>query len=294
MYKSTFYEKKKHGTMEFPAAYYFVDSSHPQYHMPFHWHTEWELIRVRSGELILHVEEEEIHAVAGDAVLIRGSMFHGGTAKKCVYECFVFDLYGLFQGIEAIQKNIRPISQLKILPEILYKEEQCPKVCELVGEIMDTNYSAMKEGEKGSCKELITISCLGHMFGTILQEGKYHAGKQETMNSSHRIGRIKNVLEYIESHYQSAITLGDLAEVAGMNPRYFCRAFKEITMQSPMDYVSFYRIEQAVRLLQATELSVMEIAMECGFNDCSYFIRIFKKQRNMTPGQYRKGISLAE
>ena len=57
MYSTSFYEKKQHGTKEFPVAYYYVDHTHPQYNMPFHWHTEWELIRVRSGQLVLHVDE---------------------------------------------------------------------------------------------------------------------------------------------------------------------------------------------------------------------------------------------
>ena len=126
------------------------------------------------------------------------------------------------------------------------------------------------------------------MFSLILKKGVYKESKQESVRSSHKISRIKNVLEYVEKHYQSPITLGELAEVAGMNPQYFCRAFKEVTMQSPMDYVIYYRLEQAVRLLSATDLSVMEVAMECGFNDCSYFIRVFKKQKNVTPNQYRK------
>ena len=140
----------------------------------------------------------------------------------------------------------------------------------------------------GGYRELITMGGLSRLVAEIRRKGLYKVNGQESLRTSHRIGRIKNVLEYVEKHYQSPITLGDLAEVAGMNPQYFCRAFKDVTMQSPMDYVIFYRLEQAVRLLAATELSVMEVAMECGFNDCSYFIRAFKKQKNMTPNQYRK------
>ena len=81
MYTASFYERKKHGTKKYPAAYYYVDREHPQYNMPFHWHTEWELIRVKEGSLILHIDEQEIRAEDGDVLLIRDSMFHGGAVS---------------------------------------------------------------------------------------------------------------------------------------------------------------------------------------------------------------------
>ena len=171
---------------------------------------------------------------------------------------------------------------MEILPDILYKKENDPRLYSLAAELMEAN-----AGTAG-CRELITVSCLGNLFARILQQGHYTANHKETIHSSHRIGQIKSVLEYIEQQYQSEITLNALAEVAGMNPKYFCRIFKEVTQQTPMDYVIFFRIEQAAKLLSTTDLSVIETGMECGFNDCSYFIRTFKRLKHMTPNQYRK------
>lgn len=310
MYTASFYEKKKHGTAKFPVAYYYVDHTHPQYNMPFHWHTEWELIRVREGQLVLHVDEQEYYAKEGDVLLLQDSMFHGGAAAAGVYECLVYDFYALFHDVVPVKEFMRPFYRLHLLPHVLYRREEYPEICRIVEEIMDANYTHMisgcinpetgeipddatrgekkTEADSSGYRELITVSGLGRLIAEIRRKELYKVNGQESLRTSHRIGRIKNVLEYVEKHYQSPITLGELAEVAGMNPQYFCRAFKDVTMQSPMDYVIFYRLEQAVRLLAATDLSVMEVAMECGFNDCSYFIRVFKKQKNMTPNQYRK------
>lgn len=294
MYTSGFYERKQHGTKKFPVAYYYVDKNHPQYNMPFHWHTEWELIRVKKGSLILHIDEEEIHACEGDVLLIRDSMFHGGVTTDGIYECLVFDFYGLFHEMEPVKEFVRPFYRMKLLPNLHFKRSEFPNLCRIAAEIMDVNYNYFEEMNNGGVterqgwRELTTAGGLAQLFAMILQEGLFKENKQESVRSTHRISRIKNVLEYIEKHYQSPITLGELAEVAGMNPQYFCRAFKDVTMQSPMDYVIYYRLEQAVKLLAATDMSVMEIALECGFNDCSYFIRVFKKQKNVTPNQYRK------
>ena len=246
MYSLTFHEKKQHGTIEFPAAYYYIDSTHPQYNMPFHWHKEWELIRIIKGSFTIHADDQELTASAGDILLLRDSMLHGGTPNDCIYDCLVFDLHSLFRSFELINAGT------------------------------------------AGCRELITVSCLGNLFARILQQGHYTANHKETIHSSHRIGQIKSVLEYIEQQYQSEITLNALAEVAGMNPKYFCRIFKEVTQQTPMDYVIFFRIEQAAKLLSTTDLSVIETGMECGFNDCSYFIHTFKRLKHMTPNQYRK------
>lgn len=296
MYTASFYEKKKHGTMNFPAAYYFVDQNHPQYNMPFHWHTEWELIRVKEDLLILHIDEEEITAEEGDILMIRDSMFHGGALTEGTYDCLVFDFYGLFRDMAPIKEFVRPFYRLNLLPQVHYKRSEYSEICKIAAEIMDANYNYFEEKNKNAgpegdgWRELATVGGLSRLFGLILQEGLFKENKLESVRSAHRISRIKNVLEYVEKHYQVPISLGELAEVAGMNPQYFCRAFKEITMQSPMDYVIFYRLEQAAKLLAATDLSVMEVALECGFNDCSYFIRVFKKQKGMTPNQYRKSL----
>lgn len=295
MYSLNFHEKKQHGTLEFPAAYYYIDSTHPQYNMPFHWHKEWELIRIIKGSFTLHADEQEICAHAGDILLLRDSMLHGGTPTDCIYDCLVFDLHSIFRSFELVKKYLRPVYRMEILPDILYQKEKHPALYALVSQVMEANASAAAENISKNnssaffcCHELVTASCLGNLFAHILQNNLFISNQKAAVQSAHRIVQIKSVLEYIEQQYQSEITLNALAEVAGMNPKYFCRIFKEITQQTPMDYVIFFRIEQAAKLLSSTNLSVIETGMECGFNDCSYFIRTFKRLKNITPNQYRK------
>ena len=58
--------------------------------------------------------------------------------------------------------------------------------------------------------------------------------------------------------------------------------------KTPIDYLNYYRIESAAEELSASYKSVTDIALSCGFNDLSYFNRLFKRQKNMTPTAYRK------
>ena len=100
------------------------------------------------------------------------------------------------------------------------------------------------------------------------------------------IEHLKRVLAVIEEHYSECITLDDLARSAGMNSKYFCRYFREMTHRTPIDYVNYYRIEQACFKLATSNLPIAEIGMSCGFNDESYFIKTFKKYKGVTPKKY--------
>ena len=73
-----------------------------------------------------------------------------------------------------------------------------------------------------------------------------------------------------------------------MNPKYFCRFFRQITLRTPIDYLNYYRIECAREQLAATDASITEVALGCGFNDISYFTKTFKKYMGLTPRQYMK------
>ena len=64
--------------------------------------------------------------------------------------------------------------------------------------------------------------------------------------------------------------------------------FRQITHKTPMEYVLFYRIEQACILLTTTNLPITEISFRCGFNDSGYFARRFKMQTGVSPSRYRK------
>lgn len=120
----------------------------------------------------------------------------------------------------------------------------------------------------------------------LIREGRY----QSTTNKNGGSARIKSVLEHIEAHYGEELSLDALANVAGMNARYFCKVFYSLTHTTPMNYVNFYRIEQAAFLLDTTDLSITEIAADCGFWESSYFTKVFKKFKGTTPQRYRRAL----
>lgn len=282
MHAFTHLDQTRHGTPAFPAEYYYVDSRHPRYQMPFHWHNEWEILRILAGEFRMYLDEETYCAHAGDIFLIPGGMLHGGTPSDCTYECFVFDLYGLFRSMDMVKGYLRPFYRQTQLPNTFFPLAETSPVPEITQELM----SAFREGD--GCPELDTVGCLCRLFSWIRKEGLYASNSTATDTELHRVDQIKSVLEYIEANFSSPLSLEKLAGVVGMNPKYFCRVFTRLTHQSPMDYVNFYRVEQAAFLLSSTDLSITTAAMECGFWDSSYFTKVFKKYKGITPRAYRQ------
>lgn len=283
MHYLAYNEGKQHGTTEFPVAYYYINKEHPRYNMPFHWHKEWEIVRILQGEFTLYADGETYFAKEGDILLLGDGMLHGGTPHNCIYECLSFDLRGLFSNVLSVKSSMRPFYRGNLLPTAFY-ENYHPDVYPIVDELL---CSFSKDLPDDICT-LTTLGNLSRLFAAILEKHYYIENTKDTFETTRKITQIKPVLEYIEANFAAPLTLTELAGVIGMNPKYFCSFFHSITQQTPMQYVNYYRIEQAQFMLSASDLSIVEIGLECGFCDSSHFVKTFKKYKEMTPSQYRR------
>ena len=98
---------------------------------------------------------------------------------------------------------------------------------------------------------------------------------------------IRKATEYIAENYASPITLSSTAEAIHLNPTYLSTLFKQVTGHSFKDHLNQVRVREAQRLLKNTDFPIMEISIACGFNDQSYFTKVFRKYTGLTPKQYR-------
>ena len=98
-----------------------------------------------------------------------------------------------------------------------------------------------------------------------------------------------NVLfRYIFDNYDKDIALEDMAATVNLNPKYFCKFFKELTGKRPMDYLNAFRIECAAVKLQSPTENINQIAYTCGFKDPAYFTKMFKRYKNLSPREFRQ------
>jgi transcriptional regulator GlxA family with amidase domain len=99
---------------------------------------------------------------------------------------------------------------------------------------------------------------------------------------------ILKVQEWIEAHYAQAITIERMGHEVGMAERTLKRRFQRATQLPPNLYVQKVRVDKAKKLLLATDLSIKAIAYEVGYENVSFFVRVFKAQVGLTPAQWRK------
>lgn len=99
---------------------------------------------------------------------------------------------------------------------------------------------------------------------------------------------IKKSILYISQHFSEEMTLEDVAEQVHLNAAYFSSVFKQSTGSSFKEYLNMIRIEESKRLLANTDYTILDIAVAVGFEDQSYFTKVFKKYTGLTPRQYRQ------
>lgn len=104
---------------------------------------------------------------------------------------------------------------------------------------------------------------------------------------SHRMEQLKTIIDYIDKNYSLDISLNDLSSIVNLSPQYICRIFRECMNMRPFEHLTKKRIYEAKNLLLDTDLSINEISKAVGYNDCSYFCAVFKKQENVSPAEYR-------
>jgi transcriptional regulator GlxA family with amidase domain len=93
---------------------------------------------------------------------------------------------------------------------------------------------------------------------------------------------------WIAEHYQEQNPVSSLVRLSGLAERTFKRRFQQATGMSPLAYVHALRLEEAKQLLEASDAPIEAIANEVGYEDAGYFSRLFRREVNLTPAQYRR------
>lgn len=281
----TYRETEEHSTNALPVAYYKVDERHPRYEMRHHWHKEYELILVNSGSLKVTLDAETFTLAKDDIIFVNPGVIHSGAPASCNYECVVFKMG------QQIKQYLSDYSEGKAL---LFGEKTLPPFCAKENAEAKENalklIRAMRNKEKGF--ELEAVSAISGLFATVLKNGLLLNSEETSRRFAERLLPFENAVSYIENNFARPVALEELAKKAGMSRKYFSEYFKKISGKSPMEYINSYRIERACEMLQYTDLSVTRIALDCGFNDLSYFIKTFKYQKNATPSHYRNKVKL--
>lgn len=273
-----------HGSTTFPVACYEDDME--LISVPIHWHEEFEFILAVEGRLTLHLGTEQLYLTEGSAVLINSGCLH---------------------FVETVKEGPSVLKSLVIHPKLIggYKESCFWKNLIMpFSENSGLQYIVLDGSESwhDSAIRLMmdawnAITCERYDFEN---DSRYFISRafrlitdhgidirEITVQNSNTIKRMKQLLQYIDEHYAEDITNQVLMEQISCSESVLLRSFKQTVGTSPMRYIKDYRIEKAASMLLSTSKKSCEIAMECGFNDFSYFTKVFRQKMGKTPVEYR-------
>ncbi len=274
-----YFEKKQRGTIDFPIEYYYVDRFHQHYIMPLHWHNDFEIIRVKKGIFNAYLENVKFSLKEGEVLLVPPGCLHRGEPENAIYECIVFKIEMLIRNNnDAIYKLLLPFINLsaQITKPKYLKGSEISKFADNLFFIISKKPPYY---ELEVLRELYSIFfSLFNNNGAVVLGETLHSSKSET---------ISRILEWIERNINEDITLKKLSEISGFSEKYLCKIFKSYTSKTVIGYVNELRIEKAGYDIKFLGKNVTNAAYNNGFNDLSYFCKLFKKRYGITPNQYK-------
>lgn len=262
----------------------------PNFGNVWHYHPELELHYNIRGEGLRFIGDNIDNFSSGEIILLGQNLPH---AWRCREEYFQQDPD---LNIEAIVIQFLPdymgkewinIPEAYMIPKLyetaksgmLFYGETKQQVAKLMHE------AATAEGLERVILLLSILKTLSESDEYKLITSQYHAFNSPNEADTIRLNR---VYTHTFSNYKSEIKLQEIAAISNLSVTSFCRYFKMMTRKSYYDFLIEIRVSHACRMLIENLLPTEVICFECGFNNVSNFYRHFKKQKGVTPLEYKR------
>ncbi len=279
-------ETVQHGTVMFPLEYYHCVFPLGVGNLPVHWHEEFEITLVRKGSCTYQVDLQSYRITEGDLLLLPPGMLHG-TGERPDAE-FITD--SLVFRLDMLESQLPDSCTTRFLAPLAGGTIRFPvylAASDPAAGLLRSTFEAICDIflKKPAGYELEIKSQLLHLFFLLYGHVPY---QKNDPTHSEITDKLKLVLQFIQDHYQRTVTVQELADLCHFSEYHFMRFFKRHMNMTCIEYMNQYRLEMASRQLAGTELPITSIALESGFNNISYFNRVFKKKFGVTPKEYRK------
>lgn len=279
-------ELLEHGSAFFPVACYHDDLLLEE--VIWHWHEELELILVTEGSALVSVGTEKYTVEEGCGMFINTGVLHAVHAvstESCRLHSIVFHPRLVGGSMDSIywQKYLNPLLSDSRQSAVYYDSsiewhKESLKALELAWQTCVYEKDGYEFAAREELSKIIFLLADHH---TVMKRG---ISDKNIRNAE----RMKRMLQYIHEHYTEEITTLQIAESAMISTSECLRCFHAMIGITPIQYVKQYRIQCAAELLTSTSMKIVDIGIQCGFQDMSYFAKIFREMRGCTPQQYRK------
>ena len=279
-------EIREHGTEAFPVAHYSGDWKTAS--VQLHWHEELEAGFVTAGQITLYVNRERITLRKGDGFFINTGIPHAfleaedAESRQC---SVVFDpilVGGRFSSV-FWQKYVQPVTSAAAVPCHIFRREE-PWQAEATALVEQTWQACQQQPEayelqvRGSLTRLMALLA-AHLPAEDPARSRHIARDNE---------RIRTMMGYIQTNFAQELSVARIAESAMISPSECLRCFHNTIGLTPIQYAKYYRVQRAAAALLATDKKIAEIGAECGFQEMSYFAKVFREVLKITPSEYRR------
>lgn len=280
--------------LDYPVGiYYLALSQMYNQHIGWHWHEEMEFDIIAEGEAYMSVGDESVHLKQGQGILIHQNALHAlhpvGEAP-CTCHCVIFHPSFLF-GFMHTPLSAQYLVPIQSFPaKYLFLSPENTEENEVLGHLHNIIHFHFSQTYG---QELLTKSELCLVWFKLLQllhiEGKDTTA--QAMPATLDEKRVKQAITYIQEHYMHSVSLDDISSHIHISKSECCRCFKRTLSLTPFEYLMRYRIYEAAKKIYSRDEAANSIALlaaSVGFNNTSYFNKLFKKYMQKTPNGYKK------
>ncbi len=252
----------------------------------WHWHNEFEFGYVADGRILYKTSRQEILLRQGEGIFINSGVLHFLQPVKSekparLYTQFVDSAFLAESGSSAEERYISPVLMKKTLDAFPIRREDG----------MALFLEGLEEGiQLAKGREPFYELRLRKIFLSLWEEVYARAAVPVPDEKAEEDGdqRVKEMILYMQQHFQEELTTAEIAHRAHISERECYRLFQNRLGMTPLELLFSIRMRQAQELLLHSDKSILEIALETGFNSSSYFGKRFKERYGISPGQIRK------
>ena len=277
-------ENARHGESGFPIQRYRTTLHATYQDVPTHWHEEAELTLIVRGDSTYTVQLESEHVTVGDIVFVPPHVLHAVTTGGGDMESdtFVFhpNLLGAATADVCTLRYLAPLSAQKLTPPTVIRKDH-PAYDQLLRIIRDMNrtWETRQVGWELMIKAHL-LTALAVLMPYCTKDSAELALRTEHAE------KIKTALEFMDRNYGEEIAIADVAAACYFSQYHFMRFFKKYMGMSCGEYLKNLRLEKAAQAFARGNTVIMDVAMDAGFRNLSYFYREFQKKYGYTPKQF--------
>lgn len=255
-----------------------------EFDFPVHYHEEYELNFIENGRGVKRIVGDSVEEIDDwELVLIGPNTPHAWFTHKCKTELFEITIQfhrDLFHEVFLKRTQLSAIKNLfeQSLKGILFSKEVIQSIAPRIKELEH------KTGFDSVIELMIILNELSHAEGSRALSGeKVYNADYIYMDSV----RMEKLIEFMNANFHRPMRLAEAANLVNMAETAFSRFFKAKTGINFVDFLNDIRLGHASRLLIDTKDPVTDIAVACGFTNISNFNRTFKREKGLTPKDFR-------